>query len=189
MNKLREHDYVCPWWVLPLFDNPLRTLLQRPDRILENLVHPGQSAADIGCAMGYLTLPLARMVGQYGRVYAVDVQEKMLDGLRRKAQRAGLDERIRFQLATRISTGLSEPVDFIAAFWMVHEVRDQAAFFRELRGLLKPGGIILFAEPLIHVTAQQFANTLQIAQEAGLPELQPRKISFSRAALLTLPPA
>ena len=63
MNKLREHDYVCPWWVLPLFDNPLRTLLQRPERILENLVRPGQSAADIGCGMGYLTLPLARMVG------------------------------------------------------------------------------------------------------------------------------
>jgi len=184
MNKLQNHDYVCPWWLLPAFDNPLRSLLQRPERILQNLVHPGQSAADIGCGMGYLTLPLARMVGQYGQVFAVDVQEQMLAGLRRRAQRAGLEERIHCQLANRASTGLSAPVDFIAAFWMVHEVPDQAAFFHELHGLLKPEGVILIIEPRVHVSTEKFTLTLQTAQAAGLKNLPFRTVFFSQTALL-----
>ena len=47
-----------------------------------------------GCGMGFFTLELARRVGKPGRVVAVDLQPKMLDGLRRRAKRAGLLDRL-----------------------------------------------------------------------------------------------
>jgi len=72
---------VCPWWLLPTFDNPLRRLIQNPQRILEGLVQVGQRAADLGCGMGYFSLPMARLAGETGRVYAVDLQPEMLAGL------------------------------------------------------------------------------------------------------------
>ena len=70
--------HVCPWWVGYLIASPLRKLGENPDTILAPLVEPGMTTVDIGCAMGFFSLPLARMVGGSGRVVCVDVQERML---------------------------------------------------------------------------------------------------------------
>ena len=61
-------SHVCPNWLIGAFDNPLRRLIQNPDRIVSGRVGPGQTAADIGCGIGYFTIPLARLVGSQGKV-------------------------------------------------------------------------------------------------------------------------
>ena len=90
-NKVRQillmDDHVCPWWLCFTFDNPLRRLIHNPDRLLRSWIAPGQTAIDIGCGMGYFTLPMARLVGNSGRVIAVDLQAQMLDRLQRRAER------------------------------------------------------------------------------------------------------
>ena len=73
------HGRVCPSWLAFVLNNPLRKLLQNPEKILKGLVQEGQTAVDLGCGPGFFTLPLARMVGESGRVIAVDLQSKMLD--------------------------------------------------------------------------------------------------------------
>ena len=89
----RPAGNICPWWLCPTFDNPLRRLIQDPDRILAGLVQPGETALDIGCGMGYFSIPLARLVGPEGKVICVDLQEQMLAGVRRRAERAGVADR------------------------------------------------------------------------------------------------
>jgi 2-polyprenyl-3-methyl-5-hydroxy-6-metoxy-1,4-benzoquinol methylase len=75
-------------------------------------------------------------------------------------------------------------VDFVLAFYMVHEVPDQGAFFREIHGLLKPGGHVLVVEPPFHVSKSAFEKTVEKARTAGLvPVLRPG-ILFSKAVLL-----
>ena len=87
--------HVCPPWVgYLLLLNPVRKILENPNRILGPLVQEGMVVLEPGCAMGYFTLPLARMVGSSGRVLAVDIQPKMLSILVRRAQKAGLADRI-----------------------------------------------------------------------------------------------
>jgi ubiquinone/menaquinone biosynthesis C-methylase UbiE len=132
-------------------------------------------------------LEAARLVGPKGRVVAVDIQSKMLEVLRRRAQRAGLLERLDTRLIKGNDLGIQDlrgKVDFVLAFAMVHEVPDADRFFAETSAALKPGGRMLLAEPSGHVSEEHFASLLLQAQEAGLrPESLPT-IRWSRSALL-----
>lgn len=82
--------HVCPIWVGYLLASPLRRLFQNPLKLLGSYTREGMTVVDIGCAMGFLTLALPELVGQRGRVIAVDVQEKMIETLRRRVVKAGL---------------------------------------------------------------------------------------------------
>ena len=62
----------------------------------------------------------------------------MLDRARSRARRRRLDRLIEFRLCEPDGLGLDETVDFVLAFWMVHEVSDQRAFLDEVRTSLKP---------------------------------------------------
>jgi len=118
---------VCPYWVGYLLLNPLRRLVHNPDKILAPHVSSGMTVLDIGSAMGFFTLPLARLVGPHGKVISVDVQERMLNILQNRAQKAQLAERIVTRGCEPISLGLADfygQIDFALAFAVVHEVLD-----------------------------------------------------------------
>jgi SAM-dependent methyltransferase len=176
-------DNVCPWWLCPTFDNPLRRLIHNPERILAGWVQPGETALDLGCGMGYFSIPLARLVGPEGKVICVDLQEQMLAGVRRRAERAGVENRIRLHRAGNDGIGLAETADFALAFWMLHEVPDQAAFLAEVRACLKPGGRLLVAEPRLHVGGAEFERSVEVARSAGLEIFAHPAVALSRAVL------
>ncbi len=85
---------VCPRWVGYLLINPLRRLLYNPEEILRPFVITGMTVLDVGSAMGFFTLPLAKIVGLSGKLVSVDVQEKMLQSLQRRALKARASDRI-----------------------------------------------------------------------------------------------
>jgi ubiquinone/menaquinone biosynthesis C-methylase UbiE len=175
---------VCPWRFAPSFDNPLRRFVQDPYRILAGLVRPGQTAVDIGCGMGYFSIPLATMVGPTGKVICVDLQPEMLDGVRRRAERASVQAQIRLQRCAKGRIGLEEPVDFALAFWMLHEVPDQESFLREVAGVLNPGGRLLVVEPRLHVSDAAFTRSLAVAGAVGFRPTARPKVALSNAVLL-----
>jgi len=179
--------HVCPWWVCFTFDNFVRKLFHNPENILAPYVHEGDTVLDVGPGMGYFSIPLARMVGDGGKVIAADVQPQMLAALRKRAKKQGVEGRIVPHLSEADSMGVRESIDFAVAFWMVHEVADQSNFFHEMGLLLKPEGTLLLAEPTIHVTRVMFEKTLKIAREAGFTLTDSPKIFMSRTALLSLP--
>jgi 2-polyprenyl-3-methyl-5-hydroxy-6-metoxy-1,4-benzoquinol methylase len=77
LRKLLLFDkHICPWWLCYTFDNPLRKLVHKPERILGPYVHEGQTVLDIGAGMGYFSIFLAKRVGKKGLVNAADVQRK-----------------------------------------------------------------------------------------------------------------
>jgi ubiquinone/menaquinone biosynthesis C-methylase UbiE len=174
---------VCPWWLCATFDNPLRRLIHNPERILAGLVQPGATVLDLGCGMGYFSIPLARLVGPGGKVICVDLQEQMLAGVRRRAERTGVADRIRLHRAGTDGLGLTETVDFALAFWMLHEVPDQAAFLAEVRACLKPGSRLLIVEPRAHVSAAALERSVEAAHRAGLLPIGRPDVALSRAAL------
>jgi ubiquinone/menaquinone biosynthesis C-methylase UbiE len=124
------------------------------------------------------------LVGPTGKVIAVDLQQKMLDVMGSRARRAGLSDRISPHLCRADDIGIAVSAEFILAFWMVHELPDQENFFKQLKTGLAADGKILVAEPKMHVTAEAFEKTLDIAQSCGLLCIERPDIRFSRTALL-----
>ena len=185
--------HVCPPWVgYLLLLNPVRKILENPNRILGPLVQEGMVVLEPGCAMGYFTLPLARMVGSSGRVLAVDIQPKMLSILVRRAQKAGLADRILCREADQKSLfvdDFSGRVDLTVAIHVVHEIPDQSLFFAEVCNALKPGGKLLVVEPKHHVSQDAFAKTLGLAENSGFQPVADSGEIRGRVRLLLKPSA
>lgn len=179
-----HNHHICSWWIAYTFDNPVRKLFHNPHKIFGDWIMEGMTAMDVGCGMGYFSIGLAKLVGARGKVIAVDLQQKMLDVMLKRARRSGVADRIIPHRCEADTIGIREPVDFILAFWMVHEVSDKNYFFQELRSILAPNGKILIAEPKMHVSAGMLDNTIKIAQDNGLGCCDRPQIRFSRAAML-----
>jgi len=149
-------------------------------------VSPGITVLDIGSGMGFLTIPAARMVGEDGKVIAVDLQKKMLASLVKRAAKTGLEDRIVTRLCTPGNLGVSEPIDLCLAFYVLHEVPDVSGLLFQIRNILKPGGRLLIVEPgNWHVSDKEFEHMIDLASAAGLKPVEQPRIPGSRSALLS----
>ena len=179
-------DHICPPWVGRLLLSPLRRLFENPKKILGPFVREGMVVLEPGCAMGYFTLPLARMVGPDGKVIAVDIQPEMLTVLERRASKAGLIDRIDIREAGSEGLGIedaAQSADFCSLVHVAHEVPDQNRLFSEISATLKPGGNLLIIEPGWHVTEAEFALTLSAASAGGLRKIESPAVQGDRKAL------
>jgi ubiquinone/menaquinone biosynthesis C-methylase UbiE len=173
-----------------LLASPLRALGESPKKILAPLVEPGMTAVDVGCAMGFFSLPMARMVGESGRVVCVDLQARMLSTLKRRARRRGLGGIIETRHCGADDLGLDDlggQADLVLAAHVVHEVPDPRRLLATCRRILKPGGRLLLIEPRGHVSAEEFETTAGLAGEAGLQELELDPIGRSHQRLFGTP--
>jgi ubiquinone/menaquinone biosynthesis C-methylase UbiE len=179
--------HVYPWWLGYFLASPIRKLRHNPDTILSPYVREGMTILEPGPGMGFFTLELARRVGNKGRVVAIDIQQKMLNSLRRRAQRRRVSERIDFRLARSDGMGTSDlngKVDFVLAFAVVHELPDAGHFLRESFSALKSGGKLLFSEPSNVINEAEFEKSLVLARKAGFSVAEMPTIQSSISAVL-----
>jgi ubiquinone/menaquinone biosynthesis C-methylase UbiE len=176
---------VCPAWFAGIINNPLRRWLHDPEAILGRLIAPGSVVVELGCGSGPFTIALAKMVGSSGRVIAADVQPGMLAKVQRRVERVGVQDRVKLHLCKREHIGLSDVVDFVLAFWMVHEAPNPAALFAEVQEALNPDGRLLLVEPKLHVRRRDFEKEVGAALEANLTLLARPSVRLSYAALFT----
>ncbi len=179
---------LCPAWLSFTLTNVFRRLAHDPVRILGPFVREGNVALDIGCGPGFFTVPLARLAGDRGRVYAVDLQAAMLARTERRAARAGVLDRVRTVLADRASLRLPERADLALVFWVAHEVADPGRFFAEIRSALEPRGRLLLVEPRVHVSAPRYDEIVATAVQAGFEPGETPPVRISRAVVLRAGP-
>lgn len=176
-------QHVCPWWVGYILVNPLRKLYQNPETILAPFVKPGMTVLEVGSGMGFFTIPLARLVAATGRVIAVDIQERMLEGVRTRARRAGVEDRVHTVLCEPDKLQTPFPADFCLVFAVAHEAPDVRTFFAQVRAAMQDSGTLLLAEPKSHVSEAEFAAAVTEAGAAGFSLLSRPSIRGSRSAL------
>jgi ubiquinone/menaquinone biosynthesis C-methylase UbiE len=175
---------VCPVERAGSLDNRIRRWLQNPYKILGPFIEEGMTVLDMGCGPGFFSIDMARMVGNAGRVIACDLQEGMLEKLREKIEGTELAERIRVHKCEEDKIGVSEEVDFVLLFYIVHEVADKNALFNEIGMMLKPNGRVLIVEPPLHVSKSAFEETIRRAQNAGFVLVERPKVFLSKTAVL-----
>ena len=178
---------VCPFWIGYLLVSPLRKLVHNPIRILSPLIRPGMTVLDIGSAMGYFSIPMAELVGREGKVFSVDLQERMIKVLKKRAARHGVADRIEARVSSEKSLEIGDlagRVDFALAFAVVHEVPDPAGLFSQVYAALKPGGTMLLSEPKGHVSAEDFRDETETAECSGFKAIGVPRIIRSRSLLL-----
>lgn len=115
--------------------------------MLKNLgVKPGMTVCDLGCGNGYHTLPLAKMVGDEGKVLAVDIQPEMLRLLQARAEEAGA-KNIELILGKLHDPKLpAGKVDLILLVDVYHEFSHPVQMLAGMRQSLSPTGRIVFLE-------------------------------------------
>lgn len=181
---MKNKQRVCPVEMSGSLDNRVRRWFQNPQKILQPYIEEGMAVLEIGCGPGFFTLDMARMVGQSGRVIAVDMQEGMLEKLKSKIAGTDLERRIEPHKCEVDRIGISETVDFILLFYVAHEIPDKSGLFRELYPLLCGDGQILIVEPPFHVSKAAFEQMLKQAEEAGFVHAKSPKMLLHKTAIL-----
>ncbi len=179
-----DNNHVCPVAIAGSLDTKVRRLFQNPQAILQSYVKEGMTALDMGCGPGFFTIDMARMVGESGRVIAADLQDGMLQKLKKKIHGSELENRIALHRCDEDKIGIEEEVDFILAFYMVHEVPQQDKFFKEIASILKTSGVMLMVEPPLHVSWAAFSQSIKSAKNAGLLTREGPKMLFSKTAII-----
>jgi len=165
-------------------DNKIRKWVQNPQKILDPYIDEGMTVLDIGCGPGFFSIDMAKMVGKSGRVIASDFQEGMLQKVRDKVKGTELEQRIKLHKCEENKIGVSEPVDFILLFYMVHEVTNKKKFFSEIATILKPNGQVLIVEPSFRVSKSAFEESIKKARGAGFIDVKGTKVLFSKTVIL-----
>ena len=183
-NSKMNSKRICPLERAGGLDNSVRKLFQNPFKILNELIKDDMHILDLGCGPGYFTVEIAKMLKGSGKVIAADLQEGMLAMVRNKIKGTELEERIVLHKCEDNKIGVAEKVDFVLAFYMVHEVPDQKRFFDELRSILKLNGKLYIIEPKFHVTKKMFSDMIGRLDDSGFQIIDRPKVFFSRAILL-----
>lgn len=106
----------------------------------------GQTVCDMGCGNGFYTLPMARLVGETGRVLAVDIQPEMLHLLDERAKSEGVNNVEPIQ-GTLIDPKLPEgEVDLILLVDVYHEFSHPEHMLQAMQKALKPDGRLVLVE-------------------------------------------
>ncbi len=120
-------------------------------RVVTFGIREGMTVVDYGCGPGRYTIRFAKLVGQNGKVYAVDVQPLAIEAVKRQMAAQGLNNvvsrpsfRIVPMLAKGYDTGLPDRIaDMVCALDMFFGLGEPSAFLREVHRIIKPEGMLV----------------------------------------------
>jgi len=161
-------QHVCPWWKGYFLASPIRKLSTNPKKILSPYIKPGMKILEVGPGMGFFTIPMAQMLNNKGKIYAVDLQDKMLSALNKNIRKKQLNKIVETRLCNSDSLNiqdLKDQIDLAVLFYVVHEAKDQLHFFQQIKDAMKPGGQIFIIEPKGHVPEKNFEEMIKILTE------------------------
>jgi SAM-dependent methyltransferase len=115
---------------------------RRPRKRLEKIgIRKGEVVLDYGCGIGSYSIPAAEIVGESGKVYAIDIHPLAIKRVKKRAEENGLSNVT--TILTHTPTGLDDAsVDWVLLYDVLHMVKGRAALLQELYRVLKPSGTL-----------------------------------------------
>ena len=120
-------------------------LREHADEVLKIVgIKKGQTVLDYGCGPGTFTIASARIAGERGRVYALDLRQRALERVGQEAKNEGLRNIVTMLAdSSRMAIGLEdESVDAILVYDVMHDIDDKGRLLEELHRVLRRGGFL-----------------------------------------------
>lgn len=130
-------------WMMRVFDVVDFFLPHVPERVQGFGITEGMTVVDYGCGPGRYATEFAKLVGESGKVYAVDIHEMGIEAVRQKIEERGITN-IEPVLVSGYDSGLPDGVaDVVCAIDMFFVIKEPTAFLDELKRITKPGGMLV----------------------------------------------
>ncbi len=170
IRKLFYH-FPAPVFIGRFLDSDVRRWIQSPNKIVERSgIKPGMIVMDLGCGSGAFTPFVARVVGEEGKVYAVDIQPAMLKQLERKLAKAENRDIRNIKLKQASAYDLpfaDESLDLVYMVTVLQEIPDRGRALREIGRVLKAGGILSVTEFLPDPDYPWRSTVIKVCQREG----------------------
>jgi len=122
-------------------------------------IKKSQTVLDFGCGSGLYAIPAAQLVGEEGKVYALDKNEEALKAVLENAKKSGL-RNVKTIYSDTLKTGLDdEAVDVVLLYDVVHLIEDRTTLFSEIRRILKSEGVVSIYP--MHVKMDEIKEQMQ----------------------------
>jgi ubiquinone/menaquinone biosynthesis C-methylase UbiE len=141
------YKFPMPEFMANLIDNPLRRRMQPPDEVARRHgITPGMTVLDVGPGNGTYTMAAARLLGENGRLYAIDIEPKMIERVQARMQLENLKN-----IEARVADAFALPFedsyfDLVYLITVIGEIPTPEKAFGEFCRVLKPGGTLAFSE-------------------------------------------
>ena len=158
-----ETSNIAYWTIRLMHDNPILPLVRNPYKLLKAAgLEDGYKVLEVGCGPGFFTVPAARIVGDGGHVYAVDIHPRAVERVKKKIEKEALSN-ITASCVNASDTGLpGESVDLAFLFGLRYIAGGLENVISELHRVLKPGGILSFEK-----TRGSESELIQEVERAG----------------------
>jgi ubiquinone/menaquinone biosynthesis C-methylase UbiE len=148
---------------------PYRSRVQPPSLIIEALdIRPGMEIVELGCGSGFYTVAVAKAIQPAGLVFAVDIQQGMLDKLKARMEKEGVDNIIPVLADAEGQIPLDDGIaDAVFSVTVLPEIPDPPKALLEVKRLLKDDGIFVNAEFLLDPDFPLRRTVVKWARQAG----------------------
>jgi len=163
--------FPAPAFIGRFLDSNYRRKVQSPAKLIERSgIKKGMKVLDLGCGSGTFTTFAARTVGETGKAYALDIEPKMLKQLENKLAKPENQGIKNIEIINKNAYELPFDDNFLDVVYMVtvlQEIPDKKRALREIRRVLKPGGILAVTELLPDPDYVFKFQTIKLVEKAG----------------------
>lgn len=133
------------WTITLMHDNPLLPIFRNPYKLLRDAgLKQGQKVLEVGCGPGFFTIPAAKIVGEQGLIYAVDINPFAIRRVKNKIAKEGL-RNVKPSLTNASNTGLPESsIDLAFLFGLRYVAGGLRSVISEMHRILKFGALLSF---------------------------------------------
>ena len=169
--KGREIARTMHWQGAPWLMRKLREEEEKTSEMINELkLKPGISVADIGSGNGYHTLMMAKIIGEKGQAYAVDIQPEMLIMLEERAKKVGMDNIKLIENRFWDADLPEKSVDFVLMADVYHEFSHPQQMLSSIKKSLKEDGVVCLLEfksedPKVPIKPEHKMSKAQVIKE------------------------
>ncbi|MFW9999068.1 MAG: class I SAM-dependent methyltransferase [Candidatus Hodarchaeota archaeon] len=165
----RYHKFPIPGFMTLLIDNPIRRkFIQKPKKIAERMnLESGMIVVEIGPGKGSYTKAIAKNVLPKGKVFAIDIQESVINRLKKRIEKENIINIIpKIEDVYNLSFE-DESIDRILMIACLPEIPEPIRALKEIKRVLKPNGLISLSEMIPDPDYPRRKTEKKWADEAG----------------------